>query len=657
MNPMKCRIHWRNLRLKWQLSIGFGVVLVLLFAVTIVARDATSYVERGYADLHSTELSIKQHADTVNGLMLQCRRNEQEFRLSKDTHSASQLRKHCTEMLAEASELGAIAEGASITVIQEDVAEIVERTSAYQETFERIVTGWTEMGLDHGSGLQGELRNHAHDLAQALESTSLPGGRELLLEMRRNEKNYLLWRDDQSIVKLGEAAQELRESVSGSNLAPESADGVGVLIAEYEQVFRELVDGDTEIAGHVDDLDVEADNIENLISSIAEEASQLGDARAATVVESADRRSTISLGLSVIALIVGAFLSFNLTRTISNPLKRGLAAAQAIAEGDLTRRVEVESHDENGDLAIALNLMTDSLREIVKEVADNANTLAGSSGELSATADLLTSGAMNTTGRSASVAAAAEEMSVNMQTMAASTEQMSGTLRTVSAAVEEMTASVGGMSSNAEEAADVAEQAARLARTSNKEIGQLGVAADTIGKVIETIQDIAAQTNLLALNATIEAARAGDAGRGFAVVAAEVKGLAEQTTEATTDIRGRIEGIQSSAGGAVRSIGEISEVIERVNEVSRSIAAAVEEQSVTTREIALNVAETAATAESVSLGVGESASAAREITENISGLDQAAREAANGATQTQGSSHVLSKLGGQLKGLVGHFKV
>ena len=115
-----------------------------------------------------------------------------------------------------------------------------------------------------------------------------------------------------------------------------------------------------------------------------------------------------------------------------------------------------------------------------------------------------------------------------MNNMSASTEEMSSNVKTVASAIEEMTASISEVAKNAEQAASVADDATRLANDSNAKIGQLGTAADEIGKVIEVIQDIAEQTNLLALNATIEAARAGDAGKGFAVVATEVKELAKQ---------------------------------------------------------------------------------------------------------------------------------
>ena len=211
------------------------------------------------------------------------------------------------------------------------------------------------------------------------------------------------------------------------------------------------------------------------------------------------------------------------------------------------------------------------------------------------------------------VAVAAEEMSANMNSVAASTEQMSANVRVVASAVEELTSSIAEVARSAKQAANVAGTAAGLAGDGNAKITEFGAAAGEIGKVIEVIQDIAEQTSLLALNATIEAARAGDAGKGFAVVATEVKELAKQTAAATEDIRRRIEGIQTSTSQAVRSIGEITEVIKKVNEVSRTIASAVEEQSITTREIAKNVAETSTAAQTVARGVAESASVTREI--------------------------------------------
>lgn len=335
------------------------------------------------------------------------------------------------------------------------------------------------------------------------------------------------------------------------------------------------------------------------------------------------------------------------------------------SEGDLSQVYEVAEADEDTattqstfqDIANAVNAMCSNLRDVIRGVAKNANTLNSTSAELSTTANQLEDGAGETTTQSASVSSAAEEMSINMNNMAATTEQMTSNVKSVAVSIEEMTSSISEIAKNAEQASSVAGNAATLAENSNQTIGQLGSAADEIGKVIEVIQDIAEQTNLLALNATIEAARAGDAGKGFAVVATEVKELAKQTAGATEDIRNRIVGIQGSTQEVVDSIDEISKVISEVNSVSRTIAAAVEEQSVTTKEIAQNVSQTSDAAASVSTGVSESASASQEITRSITEVDSAAQSTATAATKTKESGEALSSLAGQLQDLVGKFKV
>jgi methyl-accepting chemotaxis protein len=152
------------------------------------------------------------------------------------------------------------------------------------------------------------------------------------------------------------------------------------------------------------------------------------------------------------------------------------------------------------------------------------------------------------------------------------------------------------------------------------------------------ITSIAQQTNLLALNATIEAARAGEAGKGFAVVANEVKELAKQTAKATEEIGQKIEAIQGDTKGAVQAIAEISVVINQINDISNSIASAVEEQTVTTNEIGRNVSEAAK-------GTGD-------IAKNIAGVAGAARETTQGATDTQKAAQALTELAVQLQGLV-----
>jgi methyl-accepting chemotaxis protein len=357
-------------------------------------------------------------------------------------------------------------------------------------------------------------------------------------------------------------------------------------------------------------------------------------------------------------VVIGGLLFFLVvTRSISNPLRSTVSAFREIAAGDLSQRLPVTTQDEIGELRESANKMTDRLGAMMNDIASCSNDLGQAAGQLSQTAGKLTQGAEQTTQQSSAVAAAAEEMSASMTTMAASSTQMSNNVKIVATSVEEMTAAISEVARSAEKAAHTADEAAQIVQNTNQEISQLGQTAEGIGQVIEVIQDIAEQTKLLALNATIEAARAGDAGKGFAVVATEVKELARQTADATNDIRQRVEGIQSSSGHAISAINRIADVVTRVNEASRTIASAVEEQSITTKEISKNLVQAATGAQTVCSNVSQTAAATREVSENIARVDQNARRTAEDATHTQDAGVLLTQLSARLGSMVEQFTV
>ncbi len=365
------------------------------------------------------------------------------------------------------------------------------------------------------------------------------------------------------------------------------------------------------------------------------------------------------LTVSIIVSIVVVAIAVVVSRSIINPLRKTIDMVKDIAqgEGDLTRRLDDRKQDEIGELSKWFNIFVEKLQVMIRQIAQNATTLSQSAVQLSSTATDMSQDAQDLSQQSATTANTAQDVSVTMNGMSASSEEMSANVKTVAAAVEEMTASITEVARNAEQAAQVADQATTLAENSNEKIGVLGVAADEIGKVIEVIQDIAEQTNLLALNATIEAARAGDAGKGFAVVASEVKELARQTADATEDIGNRIRAIQESTEHSIESIGEIRQVIGKVNEVSRSIASAVEEQSITTKEISSSIAQTAAASETVSRGTVDAAGGVKNITQSIEHVDSVAQKTAQGVALVQSAGSDMSQLAEQLNQLVNQFKV
>lgn len=366
----------------------------------------------------------------------------------------------------------------------------------------------------------------------------------------------------------------------------------------------------------------------------------------------------VLISMTVFCTITVGFLSWWANR-ISGGVRRMAAMLRDIAEGegDLTKRLTVETNDEFGNMAASFNAFVEKLQQTIRQIAANTATLADASTTLSATASQLAQSVERAGAETATANSAADAMAGKMEQASTATATMSENIRTVAKATDEMTSSIAEIAGSAERAARVAGEAAGLTEQSNARIKQLGSAADEIGKVVEVIQDIAEQTNLLALNATIEAARAGEAGKGFAVVATEVKELAKQTGLATEDIRRRIEAIQTSSSDVITSIGQVSTVIGQVNEISRMIAAAVEEQSVTTRQIAHNIGATSAAADTVLSGVNHATTVTKAIAQNIHGVDEAARQTSDGARQTSIAGEQLAQLTDELNGLVRRFKI
>ncbi len=369
------------------------------------------------------------------------------------------------------------------------------------------------------------------------------------------------------------------------------------------------------------------------------------------------RNATLLIG--VVAVVVTSLILFVTIGAIIKPINNAVKGLKDIAqgEGDLTMRLSVNTKDEVGQLAGWFNTFMEKLQEIMRQISSNSSSVGDSSSKLSIIAVEMASGADNAADRSDTVAAAAEEMSANIGNVAAAMEQSATNIDMVASAAEEMNSTISEIAQNAEKARGISVDAVNKSQSASTRMNELGKAALAIGKVTEAINEISEQTNLLSLNATIEAARAGEAGKGFAVVANEIKELSLQTAKATLDIKNRIDEMQNTTTLSIKEIDEISGVINNVNEIVSTIAAAVEEQSAATNEIAENINQASQGIQEVNENINQNASTAQEITQNITQVHGDITEISNGSSQIKINAETLKEMAQQLNAIVGKFKV
>ena len=361
------------------------------------------------------------------------------------------------------------------------------------------------------------------------------------------------------------------------------------------------------------------------------------------------------LSLAGMGLLVAAVWLF-IRREITRPLAGFGGVLAQVATGDLRPAPEPDAPDEVGAMGRALGRTIRGLRDALGEVARSERQVASSSNQLLTLFDRIDADTRATSSRASTVAAAAEELSVNSATVAAAMEQATTNLAHVAEATAQMSTTFTQIAGDSARARTITGEANLQAEGMNKLMQDLGAAAREIGQVTETITNISSQTNLLSLNATIEAARAGAAGKGFAVVAGEIKALAQQTAAATEDIKVRVAAIQGSATGAVADIHRIGGVIREVSETVTVIATGIEEQFVTTRNIAENLAQAAAGVQDANARVSQTSAVTQTIARDISSVDSAARDTNDSTREAHASTRELSVMAGNLSKVLAEFK-
>ncbi|QWG20816.1 methyl-accepting chemotaxis protein [Bradyrhizobium sediminis] len=660
-------------------KLGLAGVVGVLLAVGMAANQMmTESVVAG-----STERADRSQrvADNALGANLDLRKMQltaREVRLARTPADVEKIVADLQRFKAsEAQELDAALTSAQkpetrerlgkIKSLMDSFASAVEDLAKTQTTLLAQIDKRSEISVEWTKAIDAELASPA--LAKLDNRTEI----EKLLhkaDAKVNALQAMVWRlgatGDSSLSALIAKTQAALKA-NFNELRGEADDrDLLVVISSMDKIVKRFLAANDEV---VKSEELKADIITNRTVKVVADAAELMELTVANAQKNAkaskdevvaetvqaNRINLIMTVVVVLSLIVSVMFSF---LGIARPMMRLNGALGEMAGGNLDIEIPGANRgDEIGDLAKTVTVIRENAEQKARDeaeakieqdqiaaqrrkadmikladdfegaVGEIVETVSSASTELEASAGTLTSTAERAQELTTAVAAASEEASTNVQSVASATE--------------EMASSVNEISRQVQESARMANEAVGQARTTTDRVSELSKAAARIGDVVELINTIAGQTNLLALNATIEAARAGEAGRGFAVVASEVKALAEQTAKATGEIGQQITGIQAATQDSVNAIKEISGTIEKLSEISSTIAAAVEEQGAATQEISRNVQQ--------------AAHGTQQVSSNITDVQRGASETGSASSQVLSAAQSLSGDSNRLKLEVGRF--
>jgi methyl-accepting chemotaxis protein len=583
--------------------------------------------------------------------MLEARRNEKNFQQRRNESYAKAHAELVAVIDRDFTRLEALTRSSDLGALLDKVKLAHDSFKKYSLDFTSLVAAEIKLGLNETLGLSGALRGAVHDIEARLKEIDDPRLTSWLLMMRRNEKDFMLRRDQKYVAEIKKSGAEFTKALSAVAIAPPVMAEITSKLANYQKEFAAWAETATQVAEYDANMMKTFRGFEPLMVEIAKSVEGLykgAEATEAAIRDSVRIWMLIAFALSVV-LVTG--LSLLIGRSISNALASMVSAMTRLAGGDFKIAIPgLGRKDEIGEMAGAVEVFKNNMIEAERlraerleaeqrqaeqrkaDMRELANAFEGAVGEI---VDTVSSAATELEASANTLTKAAERSQSLATTVAAASEEASTNVQSVSSASEELTSSVNEISRQVQESSRVASEAVDQAQKTNSRVSELSKAASRIGDVVELINTIAGQTNLLALNATIEAARAGEAGRGFAVVASEVKALAEQTAKATGEISQQISGIQSATQDSVAAIKEIGDTIGRMSEISSTIAAAVEEQGAATQEISRNIQH--------------AATGTQQVSSNITDVQHGATETGSASAQVHSAAKSLSSESNRLK--------
>ncbi|MFZ0630719.1 MAG: methyl-accepting chemotaxis protein [Acidobacteriaceae bacterium] len=411
--------------------------------------------------------------------------------------------------------------------------------------------------------------------------------------------------------------------------------GMAALAAGQRDQARQIIVDPAQIKGHADTMAIANKNLDLNVK----EANEKTDA----VVAAGVRTNWISVLMTLAIVLASIVVGFQLNRLITPRLARVKETLERMAQKDFTSHILVTGSDEIGGVGVALNILSDAVRQALQSVAASADTLASSTVEISTRASQSASNAKAQSTKTGQIAAAAQEMTATIAEISRNTENAANASRESAE-----TAQQGGTVMQA--AAATMEKIAAATGTASEKMSSLAVRSDEIGKVVSVIQEISEQTNLLALNAAIESARAGEHGRGFAVVAGEVRRLAERTRSATEEIAATIRTMQEETQATLQvmqdSNSAVSAGIEETTRARHSLDSIIHSSKQVEQQIQL-----------IASAATEQTAASGEISHSAEEISSLSIENTQGAEEAVAALNGLASLANDLDRIIQQFRL
>ncbi len=381
------------------------------------------------------------------------------------------------------------------------------------------------------------------------------------------------------------------------------------------------------------------------------------EARTSELTKELDKIRNTSLAILGGSILLLILILNILINTILKPVQSAIDTLQKVSKGDLTRRIAISSQDEIGQMGNHFNTFMDKMHKMITRIIDTAREVnQTSSGIVSISATL--------TDKSANTLSHANHATTSCRNAQGKMENISTDARKVAANVEKLSHEASNLYKILQDIVDntiqtnqATGEAVNVASMTSDKVQEQEKAATDIYNVVDTITEISEQVNLLALNATIEAARAGEAGKGFVVVANEIKALANQTNEATEDIKRRTDGIRISTTQTRNSMKELSQIIQNVNNMVSNITTAAEKQMEKTQATINNFTEISASVNAASASVNESVADAAEAVDKTGKIIEDTQTISQEGEQLRGSAQVLHNSSQTLNKLVEYFAI